>query len=62
MLATSVNDFCRFDPAVAGDDHPGILVDDVVFLAELDVGGRALDPRPRAVAVALGDLLELARG
>ena len=46
-------------PAVAGDDHPGVLVDDVVFLAELHRRRGALDPRPPRLAVGLGDLLQL---
>src|SRR5690348_16789434 len=33
-------------PAVAGDDDPGILVDDVVLLAELHRGRLRLDPGP----------------
>ena len=47
-------------PAVARDDHPGIFVDDVVFLAEFERGRRDLDPGPPRLAEGLGDLLELA--
>ena len=44
-------------PAVARDDHPGILVDDIIFLAELDRGRRDFDPGPPRLAEGLGNLL-----
>src|SRR5262249_10913186 len=47
-------------PAGAGDDDPGILVDDVVLLAEFHRGRRDLDPSPPRLAESLGDLLQLA--
>ena len=47
------------DPAVAGDDHPGILVDDVILFPILDLDlGRVEEPGPAVVAVGAPDLAE----
>ena len=46
-------------PAVAGDDDPGVLIDDVVFLAVLDRLRWPLDPGPALVLVGVGDLAQL---
>ena len=47
------------DPAVPGDDHPGVFVDDVIFLAVLHRRRGNLDAGPPRLAEGLGNLLQL---